>query len=431
MNEQQLLTSMFKAAVDAAQPEEVIPQHLPEPPTGRTVVIGAGKASAEMARAFETHWTGPADQLSGLVVTRYDYAVPCSHIEIVEAAHPVPDQAGEKATLRILETVSDLSPDDLVVCLISGGGSALLSMPAPGLTLEDKQQLNKALLISGANIREMNCVRKHLSSIKGGRLAAAVHPAKLVTLMISDVPDDDPDVIASGPTVFDPTTYEDAQAIIKKYAITKPAAAITHLEKGALAEQTADNRYSETPKQDDPRLANSSSVLIATPQRSLLAAAEVAEKNGITPLILGDSIEGESSQVALVHAGVAKQVVRHQQPLTKPCVLLSGGETTVTVKGTGRGGRNAEFSLAMAIALNGIAGVHCLAADTDGIDGSEDNAGCIVTPSTLQRAEQAALKPADYLQNNDAYSFFESLNDLVITGPTLTNVNDFRAVLIT
>lgn len=431
MNEQELLKSMFKAAVDAAQPEKVIPEHLPAPPAGRTVVVGAGKASAEMARAFEAHWTGPSDRLSGLVVTRYDYAVPCKHIEIVEAAHPVPDRAGEQATLRILETVSGLSRDDLVVCLISGGGSALLSMPSPGLTLEDKQQLNKALLKSGANIREMNCVRKHLSSIKGGRLAAAVHPAKLVTLMISDVPDDDPDVIASGPTVFDPTTYEDALAIIKKYAITEPAAAITHLKKGAAAEQTADNRYSETPKQGDPRLADSSAVLIATPQMSLLAAAEVAEKNGITPLILGDSIEGESAQVAMVHAGMAKQVVRHQQPVKKPCVLLSGGETTVTVTGNGRGGRNAEFSLGLAIALNGIAGVHCLAADTDGIDGSEDNAGCMVTPSTLLRAEQASLKPADYLQNNDAYSFFEALNDLVVTGPTLTNVNDFRAVLIT
>jgi len=378
---------MFKAAVDAAQAEKVIPKHLPDPPTGRTVVIGAGKASAEMARAFESHWTGPADKLSGLVVTRYDYAVACKQIEIAEAAHPVPDQAGEQATLRILE--------------------------------------------SGANIREMNCVRKHLSAIKGGRLAAAVHPAKLVTLMISDVPDDDPDVIASGPTVFDPTTYHDALAIIKKYGITKPAAAITHLNKGARGEQTADNRYSETPKQDDPELANSSAVLIATPQMSLLAAAEVAKQNGVTPLILGDSIEGESAQVATVHAGIAKQVVRHQQPVKMPCVLLSGGETTVTVTGSGRGGRNAEFSLALAIALNGIHGVHSLAADTDGIDGSEDNAGCIVTPSTLSRAEQASLKPTDYLQNNDAYSFFESLDDLLITGPTLTNVNDFRAILIT
>ena len=422
---------MFKAAVDAAQAEKVIPKHLPDPPTGRTVVIGAGKASAEMARAFESHWTGPADKLSGLVVTRYDYAVACKQIEIAEAAHPVPDQAGEQAALRILETVSDLSPQDLVVCLISGGGSALLSMPAPGLTLEDKQQLNRALLKSGANIREMNCVRKHLSAIKGGRLAAAVHPAKLVTLMISDVPDDDPDVIASGPTVFDPTTYHDALAIIKKYGITEPAAAITHLNKGARGEQTADNRYSETPKQDDPELANSSAVLIATPQMSLLAAAEVAKQNGVTPLILGDSIEGESAQVATVHAGIAKQVVRHQQPVKMPCVLLSGGETTVTVTGRGRGGRNAEFSLALAIALNGIHGVHSLAADTDGIDGSEDNAGCIVTPSTLSRAEQASLKPTDYLQNNDAYSFFESLDDLLITGPTLTNVNDFRAILIT
>jgi len=431
MKEQELLKSMFAAAVNAAQAEKAIPENLPPVPAGRTVVIGAGKASAEMARVFESHWLGPKNKLSGLVVTRYDYAVDCNTIEIVEAAHPVPDAAGEKAAMRILQSVSDLSADDLVVCLISGGGSALLSMPAPGLTLEDKQQLNRALLKSGANIREMNCVRKHLSGIKGGRLAAAAHPAKLVTLMISDVPDDDPDVIASGPTVFDPSTYEDALNIIKKYAITEPASAINHLKHGANAQASEDNRYSETPKRDDPRLNNTDAILVATPQISLQAAAEVAKQNGITPLILGDSIEGESSQVAMVHAGIAKQVIRHQQPIPKPCVLLSGGETTVTVKGDGRGGRNAEFSLALAIALNGLEGVYCLAADTDGIDGSEDNAGCLLAPDTLSRATNASLKAADFLQNNDAYSFFEALDDLLITGPTLTNVNDFRAILIT
>lgn len=421
---------MFAAAVSAAQPEKTIPLHLPPPPKGKTVVIGAGKASAEMARVFELHWPGPKEKLSGLVVTRYDYAVQCEQIEIAEAAHPVPDQAGELAAGRILKTVSNLSADDLVVCLISGGGSSLLSLPAPGLTLEDKQALNRALLKSGANIKEMNCVRKHLSAIKGGRLAVAAYPAKLVSLLISDVPDDDPDVIASGPTVCDPTTYNDALEIVNKYNITEPASTIEHLKSGAAAVHTDDDRYSETPKTDDSKLENASAVLIATPQMSLQAAAEVAARNGITPVILGDSIEGESSQVAAVHAGIAKQVVRHQQPVPRPCVLLSGGETTVTVKGTGRGGRNAEFSLALAIALNELPGVYSLAADTDGIDGSEDNAGCLVTPDTLSRATKASLKPADYLQNNDAYSFFEQLDDLLITGPTLTNVNDFRAILI-
>lgn len=426
MNAKHLLVSMFEAAVKAAQPEKVIPEHLPDVPTGRTIVIGAGKASAEMARAFETHWTGPTEKLSGLVVTRYDYAVKCKHIEIVEAAHPVPDAAGEIAAKRILDTVSDLSKDDLVVCLISGGGSSLLSLPADGLTLNDKQQLNRALLKSGANIREMNCVRKHLSAIKGGRLAEAVHPAKLVTLMISDVPDDDPDVIASGPTVPDPTTFEDALDIIKKYDIKEPAAAINHLVAGSNTQQ-----MSETPKPGDTCFENTDAILIATPQTSLEAAAEVAKQNGITPLILGDSIEGESSQVAVVHAGIAKQIIRHSQPVKKPCVLLSGGETTVTVTGRGRGGRNAEFSLALAIALNGIDNVYCLAADTDGIDGSEDNAGCRVEPETLERAASMQLKAQDYLANNDAYSFFSQLDDLLVTGPTMTNVNDFRAILIT
>ena len=430
MKEPELLKSMFVAAVEAAQPAKTIPENLPEPPAGKTVVIGAGKASAEMARVFESHWPGPKDRLSGLVVTRYDYAVACEQIEITEAAHPVPDQAGEIAAGRILKTVSGLTADDLVVCLISGGGSSLLSLPAAGLTLEDKQQLNRALLKSGANIREMNCVRKHLSAIKGGRLAAAAHPARLVTLLISDVPDDDPDVIASGPTVCDPTTYQDALDIIAKYNITEPAATIEHLEMGAAGTLTEDSRYSETPKPDDQIFDNTTAVLVATPQMSLEAAAEVAIQNGITPVILGDSIEGESSQIASMHAGIAKQVVRHNQPIQRPCVLLSGGETTVTVRGTGRGGRNAEFSLALAIALNGLPGVFSLAADTDGIDGSEDNAGCLVTPDTLTRATQLSLKPVDYLQNNDAYSFFEQLDDLLITGPTLTNVNDFRAILI-
>lgn len=426
MKEPELLRAMFQAAVNAAQPEIVVPEHLPDVPDGHTIVIGAGKASAEMARAFETHWSGPKEKLSGLVVTRYDYAVSCQYIEIVEAAHPVPDQAGEVAAQRILETVNNLSVDDLVVCLISGGGSALLSLPAAGLTLDDKQQLNRALLKSGANIREMNCVRKHLSAVKGGRLAEAIYPAKLVTLMISDVPDDDPDVIASGPTVPDPTTFSDAIDIVNRYGITEPRAAIDYLIAGRDSEDS-----DETPKPGNPCFSDTEAVLVATPQKSLMAAAEIAKANGITPFILGDSIEGESSQVAVVHAGIAKQILRHGQPVQKPCVLLSGGETTVTVKGKGRGGRNAEFSLSLAIALNGIDNVYCLAADTDGIDGSEDNAGCLVMPDTLDRAADNKLKPTEYLANNDAYSFFAQLDDLLVTGPTLTNVNDFRAILIT
>lgn len=411
---------MFSAAVAAAQPQHVVRQHLPGPPAGRTIVTGAGKASAEMARVFEGAWTGPVEKLSGLVVTSYGHAAPCQHIEIVEASHPVPDKAGEEAARRILQSVRGLTPDDLVVCLISGGGSALLSLPADGLTLGDKQQLNRALLKSGANIREMNCVRKHLSSIKGGRLAAECAPAKLVSLMISDVPDDNIDVIASGPTVADPTSYADALAIVGKYNISDPASAIAHLQRGA----------DETPKPGDPRLSNTESRLIATPQLSLEAAAKVASAAGYTPMILGDSIEGEAREVALMHAGIAKQIKRHRQPLATPCILLSGGETTVTVKGSGRGGRNAEFALALTTALDGLEGVFALAADTDGIDGSEDNAGAFVTPSTLARAAKAGANANQYLASNDAYSFFSQTGDLLMTGPTLTNVNDFRAILI-
>ena len=418
--QEKLLRDMFAAAVDAAQPSETLRHFLPSVPVGRTVVIGAGKASAAMARAFEAAWTGPIDQLSGLVVTRYGYAVPCEHIEIVEASHPVPDAAGEAAAKRILDTVSNLSSDDLVVCLISGGGSSLLSLPAEGLTLQDKQQINMALLKSGANIKEMNCVRKHLSAIKGGRLARACAPAKVVSLMISDVPDDNLDVIASGPTVPDPTTFADAMGIINKYGITEPANVVDHLKLGA----------DETPDATDAAFDNSESHLIATPQFSLQAAAEVAQSAGYTPMILGDSIEGEAREVAIVLAAIAKQVIRHQQPVRLPCVLLSGGETTVTVKGNGRGGRNAEFALALCVALEGVPNVHCLSADTDGIDGSEDNAGVLVTPDTLARAQRQGLDAKVFLANNDGYSFFDQLDSLVVTGPTMTNVNDFRAILI-
>jgi glycerate 2-kinase len=414
----ELLRAMFDAAVAAADPDAVVPVHLPPPPKGRTVVVGAGKASAAMARALERHWPGP---LEGLVVTRYGHAVPCERIEIVEAAHPVPDAAGEAAARRILEMVRGLGDDDLVIALISGGGSALLALPAPGLTLQDKQAVNKALLASGANIQEMNCVRKHLSAIKGGRLAAAAYPAQLAALLISDVPGDDPSVIASGPTVPDPTTFEDARAILRKYGIAEPAAVIAHLER---AEE-------ETPKPGDPAFERVTNTIVAAPQRSLEAAAEVAAKAGVAPLILGDAIEGEAREVAKVMAGIALQVTRHCQPAAPPCALLSGGETTVTVRGQGRGGRNVEFLLALAVELQGRPGVFAIAGDTDGIDGSEDNAGAVVTPDTLARADARGIRAKERLADNDGHGFFEALGDHIVTGPTLTNVNDFRAILIT
>jgi glycerate 2-kinase len=408
---------MFDAAIDAALPAKVVPAHLPSPPKGRTIVLGAGKASAAMARAVEDHWDGG---IEGLVVTRYGHGASCHRIEIVEAAHPVPDAKGRDAARRILELARSAGPDDLVLCLISGGGSALLALPADGLTLEHKQSINRALLRSGAAIDEMNCVRKHLSAIKGGRLAAAAHPARLVSLLISDVPGDDPAVIASGPTVPDPTTFADALAVLRKYEIREPKEALDHL--AAAAE--------ETPKPGDPRLATTSNVMIATPQRSLEAAAEVARNAGVTPVILGDAIEGEAREVARVMAGIALHAARHGQPAAPPCVLLSGGETTVTVRGKGRGGRNTELLLGLAIALSGHPAIHAIAGDTDGIDGSEDNAGALVAPDTLARAQALGLDAKALLADNDGYGLFSALGDLMVTGPTLTNVNDFRAVLV-
>ena len=412
-----LLQAMFRAAIEAAQPALCLPAHLPSPPKGRTIVIGAGKASAAMAAAFEAHWPGPVE---GLVVTRYGHGAPTRRIEIVEAAHPVPDAAGRAAAARILKLVSGLSADDLVVALISGGGSALLAAPAAGLTLEDKQAVNRALLKSGADIAEMNCLRKHLSAIKGGRLAAACAPARVQALMISDVPGDDLSVIASGPTVPDATTREDALAVIAKYGIGLPAAVRARLDDPAC----------ETPKPGDPVFARVTNTLIATPQRSLEAAAEVARAAGVTPVLLGDALEGEAREVAKVMAGIARSVARHGTPAGAPCVLLSGGETTVTLRGKGRGGRNAEFLLALAVALDGAAGIHALAGDTDGVDGSEDNAGAILTPDSLARAAAAGVSANAMLADNDGYSFFAGLGDLVVTGPTLTNVNDFRAILV-
>ncbi len=412
-----LLRQMFDAAVACAQPARCIPPHLPQAPRGRLVVIGAGKASAAMAQAVESHWPGP---VSGLVVTRYGYAVPCQRIEIVEAAHPVPDEAGMHAAIRMLQLVSTLSADDLVLCLISGGGSSLLPLPLPTLTLAHKQAVNRALLTSGATIREMNCVRRHLSAIKGGRLAAACYPARVLTLMISDVPGDDPMDIASGPTVADPTTCADALEIIRRYAIPVPPE----------VREVLDSGRGESIKPGDPRLARSETRMIATPQMALEAAADMARKAGYTPYILGDSLEGEARDLGTVLAGIALQIAQRNQPVPAPCVLLSGGESTVTVRGSGRGGRNVECLLAMGITLDGHPLIHALAGDTDGVDGLEDIAGAILTPDTLARAWALGIKPRDALANNDGHSFFQALSDSVITGPTLTNVNDFRALLI-
>jgi hydroxypyruvate reductase len=393
---------------------------LPEPGKGKVLVIGAGKASAAMARALEKSWAGPLSALSGLVVTRYGYAVPCERIEIVEAAHPVPDEAGLRAAQRMMELVRGLGPDDTVICLISGGGSSLLPLPLAGITLEDKQLVNRALLTSGATINEMNCVRRHLSGIKGGRLAAACYPAHVVTLLISDVPGDRPSDIASGPTVGDPTTCADALAIVKRYGIALPAAVRDVLESGR----------GESVKPGDPRLARCETRMIATPQMALEAAAAVARDAGITPYILGNAIEGEARDVGKAMAGMAHQVAEFGQPFARPCVMLSGGETTVTVRGNGRGGRNVEFLLSLGLALEGRAGIHALAGDTDGVDGQEEIAGAVLAPDSLERAWGLGIKPADALQDNDGHGFFGALGDSVITGPTLTNVNDFRAVLV-
>jgi len=413
----ELLLRMFNAAIQAAQPALCVPPHLPAPPQGRLIVIGAGKASAAMAKAVEDHWPGT---LTGLVVTRYGYAVPCERIEIIESAHPVPDAASVTAARRILDTVHNLRADDVVLCLISGGGSSLLVAPLEGLTLEDKQAVNQALLKSGATISEMNCVRRHLSAVKGGRLAAACHPAKVVTLLISDVPGDRLMDIASGPTVPDPTTCADALAIIKRYAVELPASAMEILASGR----------GESVKPADPRLATSETRFVATPQIALEAAAAVARDAGVPAHILGDSIEGEARDVGKVIAGIGLQVAHHEQPFQPPCILLSGGETTVTVRGHGRGGRNVEFLLSLAIALDGNPGIHAMAGDTDGVDGLEEIAGAYIAPDTLERAWAKGMKPKERLADNDGHGFFESLGDSVITGPTLTNVNDFRAMLV-
>ena len=415
--ERHFLRSLLDAAIDAALPGHVVALHLPPPPKGRTIVLGAGKASAAMARTVEDNWTG---NLGGLVVTRYGHDVDCRRIEIVEASHPVPDENGENAARRILALARDAGPDDLVLCLISGGGSALLTLPADGLTLADKQAVNKALLACGADITEINTVRKHLSAIKGGRLAAAAFPAPVVTLLISDVPGDDPAVIASGPTVADSSTFADARAVLARYQIDAPEAVRRHLEVAS----------DETPKPGDGRLAHVSTTIVAAPCASLEAAAAVARAGGVRPMILGDAIEGEARDVGRAMAKEALALRQSAGPGDLPAVLLSGGETTVTVRGKGRGGRNAEFLAGLALGLDRAPGIHALAADTDGIDGSEDNAGAVVTPDTIDRAGALGLDVDDLLSRNDAYTLFSQLGDLVITGPTLTNVNDFRAILV-
>jgi hydroxypyruvate reductase len=416
-----LLRRMFDAAVASAQPARCVPPHLPKPyelGAGRLVVIGAGKASAAMAQAVEAHWSGP---LSGLVVTRYGYGAPCTRIEIVEAAHPVPDDAGLRAAQRMLDTVRDLRPEDVVLCLISGGGSALLPLPLPGLTLADKQAVNRAMLASGATISEMNCVRRHLSAIKGGRLAAACHPARVIALVMSDVPGDRPLDIASGPTVADPTTCGDALDIVRRHRMALPTAAMALLESGR----------GESVKPGDHRLARTEIRMIATPQAALEAAAAVAREAGYAAHILGDAIEGEARDVGKVLGGIALQAAARRQPFAPPCVLLSGGETTVTVRGQGRGGRNVEFLLSLALALDQREGVWALAGDTDGVDGQDEIAGAVIGPDTLARARASGLRARARLDDNDAHAFFEALGDSVVTGPTHTNVNDFRALLVT
>lgn len=410
-----LLWDLFSSAVDSARPGPVVPPALPEKPAGRCVVIGAGKASAAMAAAVDAAW--PDVDVSGVVVTRYGHAVPAGRITILQAAHPVADEMSESAARQVVEALQGLTPDDLVLALISGGGSALLALPAAGLTLADKQAITRSLLHSGANIKEMNLVRRHLSAIKGGKLAKLARPARLVSLIISDVPGDNPADVASGPTVADDSTPQQALALLDRYQIPLPDAVRRHLSQTTASESADDNAQTH---------------LIATPSLALQAAADAARRHGITPLILGDAIEGESREAAIVMAGIARSVKQYGQPLAGPAVLLSGGETTVTVSGgkAGKGGRNTEFLLSLACALQGESGIWAIAGDTDGIDGTEDAAGAIIGPDTLQRGNAAGVIARDYLDAHDSYSYFQATNELVITGPTLTNVNDIRAILI-
>ena len=407
------LRDIFNAAVKAARPADCVARNLPSMPIGRTIVVGAGKASAAMAQAFEANWEGP---LAGLVVTRYGHAVPCRTIEVVQASHPVPDAKGHETATRMLKLVSGLTKDDLVVALMSGGGSSLLSLPPDGVTHTEKRALNLELLSSGAPIAAMNCLRKHVSRIKGGRLAVAAYPARVVTLAISDIPGDDLAAVASGPTLADSSTFADARAVVEKYGLVLPNSITRHLEEAA----------DETPKPDNPRLAGALSICIASPRQSLEAAAQAARKHGYIPHVLGDAIEGEACDVALSMATQVRDAAARSQPIA----LLSGGETTVTLRGTGVGGRNVEFLLALAIELEDMPGVHALSADSDGIDGAAEVAGAFMTPDTLSRAHDLGLDPSHFLANNDAHTFFSHLGDQLVTGPTLTNVNDIRIILV-
>jgi hydroxypyruvate reductase len=422
--ERELLLGSFQAALRAADPLHIVPHHLPKPPRGRTVVVGAGKAAASMASAVESHWPA-GEPLEGVVVTRYGHGLPTKRIEVIEASHPVPDDAGEKAAARILELAAGLSPVDLLLVLVSGGGSALLSLPADGISMADLKAVTRELLACGAPIEDINTVRKHLSRIQGGRLAASTQ-ARVAALIISDVTGDDPTHIASGPCAPDPTTFADAISVLQRYGVSVPAAVQARLRDGAA------HRIAETPKPGDAAFgARVDNLVIATAHASLQAAADFVRSKGVTPLVLGDSVTGEASEVAKAYAALAREVKHHGQPARAPVALISGGETTVTVKGNhGRGGRNSEFLLSLAIALDGQAGTWALACDTDGIDGSEDNAGAWLGPDTIRRARAMGLDPRAMLARNDGYGFFCALDSLVVTGPTRTNVNDFRVILV-
>jgi hydroxypyruvate reductase len=418
----ELLLGSFHAALAAADPLQIVGKHLPPPPRGRTLVIGAGKAAASMAVAVETHWPAGAP-LEGVVITRYGHGLPTQRIRVVEAGHPVPDEQGENAAREILAAVRALGPDDLLLALVSGGGSSLLSLPCEGIAMADLKAVTRELLASGAPIQDMNTVRKHLSQIQGGRLAAATR-AKVVALVISDVTGDDPTHIASGPCVADPTTYRDAQDILSRYGVKLPASIASHLQKGARGE------IAETPKPGDPSLARAENHVIATAHAALASAMAFVQHRGITPMVLGDSVTGESAEVAKVYAALARQLREHSHPFRPPVALISGGETTVTLRGKGRGGRCTEFLLSLAIALEGLANTWALACDTDGIDGSEDNAGAILAPDSLGRAAALGLSAKAMLADNDGYGFFHALGDLVVTGPTRTNVNDYRIIVV-
>jgi hydroxypyruvate reductase len=413
-----LLARYFDQAVAAAQPGRVVARHLPERPRGRTVVVGAGKASAQMARAFELAWEAPIDD--SLVVTRYGYATPCERIEIVEAAHPVPDVAGHRAARRMLDKLQGLGPDDLVVALVSGGGSALLPQPAPGLSFEDEQAVNEVLLASGAPIAVMNLIRNQLSAVKGGRLAAAAAPARVATLVVSDIPGDDPALVASGPTVPMAARRAEARTAAALYRLALPP---------AVADLLASDR-NPAPEPGDLRFARNTVSIIASAALSLEAAAAAANADGLAAHILSDAVEGEARDVGLVHAAIAREIAARNRPFAKPALVLSGGETTVTLRGNGKGGRNTEFLLSFALAIEGVEGITALAADTDGIDGMGDNAGAFADGTTASRLRARGLDPRALLANNDAYTAFAALGDLFAPGPTGTNVNDFRAIVV-